>query len=87
MVLTGGVPYTKWAGVLAASRTLPPPWRWLGRLGRVMPNFVGDPIYDWVQRNRLKWFGSRIECLMPDAAQRARFLQLSDTPSAARSVS
>jgi predicted DCC family thiol-disulfide oxidoreductase YuxK len=74
MVLADGVPYTKWAGVLAAARALPAPWRWLGTAGRIVPDFLGDPVYDWVQRNRLRWFGSRAVCLMPEAAQKARFL-------------
>ncbi len=74
MVLTAGVPHLKWAGALAAARTLPAPWHWLGAIGRMVPNFVGDPLYDWVQRNRLRWFGSRETCLKPQAAQRMRFL-------------
>ena len=79
MVLWNGVPYTRWSGVLAAARTMPSPWRWLGYVGRVVPNFIGDRVYDWVQRNRLAWFGSREQCFMPNAEQRARFL--SDAPA------
>ncbi len=74
MVLTGGVPYTKWAGVCAAGRTLPQPWRALGALGHIIPGVIGDPIYDWVQRNRLGWFGSRKACRMPDSREAKRFL-------------
>ena len=29
MVLDRGVAYTRWAGLLAAARTMPRPWRWL----------------------------------------------------------
>lgn len=65
MVLSDGRPYLRWAGVLAAARTMPAPWRWLGVAGRIIPGFVGDPIYDWVQRNRLSWFGRRATCLAP----------------------
>lgn len=74
MVLSGGVPYTKWAGLLAAARCLAPPWSWLGRLGRVVPDVAGDVIYDWIQRNRIGWFGGRETCYLPDATQRARFM-------------
>lgn len=73
MVLADGRPYVRWAGVLAAARTMPLPWRWLGRLGRIVPAFIGDRIYDWVQRNRIAWFGSREQCFIPDTKQRARF--------------
>ena len=74
MVLSDGIAYTKWAGVLAAGRTMPQPWRTLATLGRAVPRFIGDWIYDIIQRNRLSWFGSRQTCLMPAAAQRLRFL-------------
>jgi predicted DCC family thiol-disulfide oxidoreductase YuxK len=74
MVLWNGVPYTRWSGTLAAARTMRAPWRWLGYVGRIVPDFVGDRLYDWVQRNRFAWFGSREQCFMPSAGQRARFL-------------
>ena len=83
MVLADGVAYTKWAGVLAAGRTLPAPWRQLATVGRLIPNVIGDPLYDLVQRNRIAWFGSRAACLLPDPAQRARFLDSAVVQSAA----
>jgi len=74
MVLWDGVPYLRWAGWLAAARSMPAPWRWLGRLGRAVPDFAGDRLYDWVQRNRFDWFGKRASCFLPDAEQKRRFL-------------
>ena len=74
LVLCDGIAHTKWAGVLAAARTLPQPWRVLSRLGRAVPRPIGDWIYDIVQRNRLRWFGSRQTCHLPEPSQRARFL-------------
>jgi len=65
MVLWNGVPYTRWAGVMAAARTMPQPWKSLGRLGRIVPNIIGDRIYDWVQRNRIGWFGASETCFRP----------------------
>jgi predicted DCC family thiol-disulfide oxidoreductase YuxK len=64
----------KWAGALAAARTLPAPWRWLGAVGRLVPDRIGDRIYDWVQRNRIGWFGARETCFVPDERMRARML-------------
>ena len=74
MVLKDGVPYTRWSGVLAAARTMPQPWRALGIAGRIIPDVVGDRFYDWVQRNRLKWFGERDTCRRPEATEMPRFL-------------
>ncbi len=81
MVLAEGAPLVKWQGVLAAGRTMPPPWSWLATLGRLVPNAIGDRIYDWVQRNRIGWFGSRKTCFMPSPSLRRRML--SETRSAA----
>lgn len=78
MVLADGQPHTRWRGVLAAGRTLPQPWRLLASLCHVVPAAIGDGIYDWVQRNRIRWFGRRDTCLVADAKHRKRFL---NTPS------
>ncbi len=75
MVLTDGVPHLRWSGALAAGRTMPAPWRWLGYAARIVPDFLGDRIYDWVQRNRFHWFGTRDTCFLPDAKQKQRFLE------------
>ena len=74
MVLKDGIPHLRWSGVLAAARTMPAPWRWLGYAGRIVPDFIGDRIYDWVQRNRFRWFGTRDACFIPDVQQKRRFL-------------
>jgi predicted DCC family thiol-disulfide oxidoreductase YuxK len=74
MVLSNGVPYTRWAGALAAARTMPQPWRGLAIAGLLIPDAVGDRLYDWVQRNRFKWFGARDACRRPNEAEKARFL-------------
>jgi predicted DCC family thiol-disulfide oxidoreductase YuxK len=82
MVLQEGVALTCWAGVLAAGRTMPAPWRWLAGAGRIVPGAAGDRLYDWVQRNRLRWFGSRDTCFVPTASDRARFLSVRLDPAA-----
>lgn len=74
MVLKDGEPHLRWRGVLAAAGLLPAPWRWLGRAGRIVPDVIGDAIYDWVQRNRIGWFGARETCFAPNEAMRRRFL-------------
>ena len=74
MVLADGIPHLRWSGWLAAARSMRPPWRWLGHVGRIVPDVIGDRFYDWVQRNRFDWFGKRTICFLPDAAQKQRFL-------------
>jgi predicted DCC family thiol-disulfide oxidoreductase YuxK len=79
MVLANGTAHVRWHGLLAAARTLPAPWKWLGTVGRIVPQFLGDMIYDWVQRHRIGWFGTRSSCFLPDSVQQKRFLLSADS--------
>ncbi len=74
LVLKDGKPFLRWRAWTMAARLMPPPWRWLGWAGDLVPAFIGDPIYDFVQRNRIGWFGARDVCFTPDEKDRKRFL-------------
>lgn len=74
MVLDRGVAHTRWRGVVAAGRTLPKPWSALAVVARLVPDAIGDRLYDWVQRHRIAWFGARDTCRRPAEHERSRFL-------------
>ncbi|MBK8609982.1 MAG: thiol-disulfide oxidoreductase DCC family protein [Chitinophagaceae bacterium] len=40
----------------------------------VVPKFIRDGIYNWIAKNRYKWFGVRAECMIPSPEIKARFL-------------
>lgn len=40
----------------------------------IVPKFIRDGIYDWIARNRYKWFGVKQECMIPSPEVKARFL-------------
>ncbi len=40
----------------------------------VVPKFVRNGIYDWIARNRYRWFGKQEACMLPTAELKARFL-------------
>lgn len=40
----------------------------------IVPPFIRNFIYDWISRNRYRWFGMRQECMMPTPDMKARFL-------------
>lgn len=42
--------------------------------GRILPRFARDAVYDRVARNRVKWFGARAHCHLPEATERERFI-------------
>jgi predicted DCC family thiol-disulfide oxidoreductase YuxK len=49
------------------------PWALLC-VGRVIPRYLRDTLYDWIARNRLRWFGARETCYTPTLAERSRFI-------------
>lgn len=40
----------------------------------IVPPFIRDGIYDWIARNRYKWFGERTSCMIPTPDIKSRFL-------------
>jgi predicted DCC family thiol-disulfide oxidoreductase YuxK len=43
-------------------------------LARIVPRPLRDRLYDYIARNRLRWFGVRQTCYLPDPAERDRFI-------------
>jgi predicted DCC family thiol-disulfide oxidoreductase YuxK len=41
----------------------------------IIPKFIRDGIYNWVARNRYKWYGKKEECMIPTKETRERFLE------------
>jgi predicted DCC family thiol-disulfide oxidoreductase YuxK len=39
-----------------------------------VPRPIRDAVYNWVARNRYRWFGRREECMLPRPEWRERFL-------------
>ncbi|WP_412069299.1 thiol-disulfide oxidoreductase DCC family protein [Rubrivirga sp. IMCC43871] len=66
---------------LATARLLDAPWRWLA-VARVVPRGLRDAVYDWVARNRYRWFGTRDACRIPTPEVRARFLDADEVAPA-----
>ena len=40
----------------------------------VVPPFIRNAVYDWIARNRYRWFGRRETCFLPNDDLRKRFL-------------
>ena len=50
--------------------------RWPCRLGifTIVPRAIRDKVYDWVAKNRYRWFGKLEACPVPSKEVRKRFL-------------
>jgi predicted DCC family thiol-disulfide oxidoreductase YuxK len=40
----------------------------------LVPTFLRDAVYNWIARNRYRWFGKRESCRVPSPRERNRFL-------------
>lgn len=43
---------------------------------RIIPRFIRDAVYDWIARNRYRWFGRKEECMLPRPEWKSRFLDV-----------
>ena len=73
VLIAGERAYSKSAAVLEILKRLGFPWS-LAAAGAVLPIGVRDGLYDFVARNRYRWFGRTETCRIPTAAERGRFL-------------
>jgi predicted DCC family thiol-disulfide oxidoreductase YuxK len=49
-------------------------WWILFTIFKIIPKFLRDSIYNWIARNRYRWFGKQESCMMPTPELKARFL-------------
>lgn len=75
LVITHGEIHQRLDAFAAAMAELPSPWRF-ARITRHLPKALKDAIYKPIARNRYRIFGRYDACLIPDAALKARFLDL-----------
>ena len=73
ILVADGTAWLKSEGSIRMAEGLGWPWK-LAAGFRVLPRVLRDPLYEWVARNRLTWFGTRATCFMPDARYQDRFL-------------
>ena len=76
LLIEGTRVYDRSTAALRIARHLSGAWPLLVVL-RVVPRFIRDAVYDWVARNRYRWFGRRPDedaCRIPTPELRARFL-------------
>lgn len=68
-----GKVYTKSAAALKVCKSLTGLWPILyGFI--IVPSFIRNAVYQWIAKNRYKWFGKKQQCMLPTAALKNRFL-------------
>ena len=69
----GGKFYSHSDAVLETARIMGFPWALL-YIFRPVPRFIRDGVYNWIARNRYRWFGKKDQCMIPTPDLKARFL-------------
>ena len=65
--------YTRSTAALRAARYLNKGWPLLYAF-LIVPKFIRDFVYDWIARNRYRFFGKRDACMIPTPELKSRFL-------------
>lgn len=73
VLVAGARIFTRSDAALEILRRLGIPWSWLSVL-RWIPRPLRNAVYDWVARNRYRWFGKKELCWLPRPEWSDRFL-------------
>jgi Uncharacterized protein conserved in bacteria len=73
VLVQNGKAHLKSGAALRIARKLPGAWPLLSAF-IVVPPLLRNAIYDWVARNRYKWFGRKQECWLPKPEWKDRFV-------------
>jgi predicted DCC family thiol-disulfide oxidoreductase YuxK len=73
VLLEGEKIYTHSSGALRIFLHLGGVWKMLYAL-IIVPRFIRDAVYNFIARNRYKWFGKQVSCYLPTADISNKFL-------------
>jgi len=73
ILLEDGYAWIKSEGSIRIFEGLGFPWSMMS-IGRLLPRPVRDRLYEFVARNRLRWFGVRQTCYLPNPSDADRFV-------------
>lgn len=73
VLIAGEKVFLRSAAALEIARKLGGIWA-LAYVFIVVPRPIRDAVYDWVARNRYRWFGKQQACMVPTPELKSRFL-------------
>ena len=65
--------YTKSSAALRIARKMSNLWPLFFVL-LIIPSFIRDGVYDFIAKNRYKWFGKKEQCMIPTPGLKEKFL-------------
>ncbi|MBD0297754.1 MAG: thiol-disulfide oxidoreductase DCC family protein [Flavisolibacter sp.] len=73
LLIENGKVYRSSTAGLRLYNKLPWYWMWM-QVFWIVPKIFRDAVYDFIARNRYKWFGKKETCMIPTPDVRSRFL-------------
>lgn len=73
VLIESNVAHQKSTAVLRTARKLGFPWS-MAWVMMIVPKGWRDAGYNWLARNRYRWFGKKDQCMVPDEKVRKKFL-------------
>jgi predicted DCC family thiol-disulfide oxidoreductase YuxK len=74
VVIENGKAHQKSNAALRLYNKLPWFWKWT-QIFWIIPKFIRDGVYNFIAKNRYRWFGKKEECMIPTKEVRAKFLE------------
>jgi predicted DCC family thiol-disulfide oxidoreductase YuxK len=73
VLVSSNTAFTKATAAIHISRHLGGLWPLLYSL-IIIPKFITDAVYDFIARNRYRWFGKKESCMIPTPELKSKFL-------------
>lgn len=73
VLIVDGRTYTHSDVALEIARILGGWWSFAS-IFKIIPPFIRNAIYNWIAKNRYRWFGEKDACMIPTPELRSRFL-------------
>lgn len=73
ILVENGRIFDRSTAALRVAKRLRIPWKWL-YIFIAVPKFIRDAVYDFIAKNRYRWFGKKDECMVPTTELKERFL-------------
>ena len=73
VLIENGNVYIKSSAALRIARKLSGLWPLFFVL-LIIPSFIRDGVYDFIAKNRYKWFGKKEQCMIPTPGLKEKFL-------------
>ncbi|EIJ40405.1 hypothetical protein JoomaDRAFT_3463 [Galbibacter orientalis DSM 19592] len=67
--------YTRSSAAIEIAKELGGLWSLISAFNYILPENIRDSIYNFIAKNRYKWFGKKDECPLPTPEQRRKFIE------------